>query len=91
MNSKPRRPLEGLRIIEMGSLIAGPFAAKTLGDFGAEVIKIEPPEGGDPLRTWRTPAGRESVWWHVQSRNKQSVAVDLRTPEGQGLVRQLAS
>lgn len=91
MNPQPPRPLEGIRIIEMGSLIAGPFAAKTLADFGAEVIKIEPPEGGDPLRTWRTPAGSESVWWHVQSRNKQSVAVDLRQAEGQDLVRHLAS
>jgi len=91
MSMSSQRPLEGIRVIEMGSLIAGPFAAKTLADFGAEVIKIEPPEGGDPLRTWRTPAGSESVWWHVQSRNKQSVAVDLRQTEGQDLVRQLAS
>lgn len=90
MSTRSRRPLEGIRVIEMGSLIAGPFAAKTLADFGAEVIKIEPPEGGDPLRTWRTPVGGESVWWHVQSRNKQSVAVDLRQAEGQELVRQLA-
>ncbi len=91
MSTRSRRPLEGIRVIEMGSLIAGPFAAKTLADFGAEVIKIEPPEGGDPLRIWRTPVGSESVWWHVQSRNKQSVAVDLRQAEGQELVRQLAS
>jgi formyl-CoA transferase len=90
MSSTARRPLEGIRVIEMGSLIAGPFAAKTLGDFGAEVIKIEPPGTGDPLRTWRTPAGSTSVWWHVQSRNKKSVAIDLRQPEGQDLVRRLA-
>lgn len=89
-NTKPK-PLTGLRVIEMGSLIAGPFAAKTLGDFGAEVIKIEPPGVGDPLRSWRTPEGATSVWWHVQARNKKSVAIDLRQPEGQELVRQLAS
>lgn len=85
------RPLSGLRVIEMGSLIAGPFAAKTLGDFGADVIKIEPPGVGDPLRSWRTPEGTTSVWWHVQARNKKSVAIDLRQPEGQELVRQLAT
>ena len=89
INSKTR-PLSGLRILEMGSLIAGPFAAKTLGEFGAEVIKIEPPEIGDALRSWRTPAGTTSVWWHVQARNKKSVAIDLRQPEGQELVRKLA-
>lgn len=89
-NTKPK-PLTGLRVIEMGSLIAGPFAAKTLGDFGAEVIKIEPPGVGDPLRSWRTPEGTTSVWWHVQARNKKSVTIDLRQPEGQELVRQLAS
>jgi formyl-CoA transferase len=78
-------------VIEMGSLIAGPFAAKTLADFGAEVIKIEPPGVGDPLRSWRTAEGTTSVWWHVQARNKKSVALDLRQPEGQELVRKLAS
>lgn len=83
-------PLRGLRVIEMGSLIAGPFAGKTLADFGADVIKIEPPNDGDPLRAWRTPEGTTSVWWHVQSRGKRSVAVDLRQPQGQDLVRQLA-
>jgi formyl-CoA transferase len=85
------RPLHGLRVIEMGSLIAGPFAAKTLADFGAEVIKIEPPGTGDPLRAWRTAAGTTSVWWHVQSRGKKSVAIDLREREGQALVRQMCA
>jgi formyl-CoA transferase len=75
----------------MGSLIAGPFAAKTLGEFGAEIIKIEPPGTGDPLRSWRTEEGVTSVWWHVQARNKKSVAIDLRQPEGQELVRRLAA
>jgi formyl-CoA transferase len=83
--------LSGVRVIEMGSLIAGPFAAKTLGDFGADVIKIEPPKTGDPLRSWRTAEGTTSVWWHVQARNKKSVAIDLRHAEGQDLVRRLAS
>lgn len=89
-NMKRSGPLRGLRVIEMGSLIAGPFAAKTLADFGAQVIKIEPPVTGDPLRAWRTPAGATSVWWHVQSRGKQSVAIDLHQPEGQALARRLA-
>ena len=83
--------LSGLKVLELGQLIAGPFAAKTLADFGAEVIKIEPPNSGDPLRKWRMLKDGTSVWWQVQSRNKRSLALDLRTPEGQDLVRQLAS
>ena len=82
--------LSGLKVLELGQLIAGPFAAKTLADFGAEVIKIEPPDSGDPLRKWRMLKSGTSVWWQVQSRNKRSLALDLRTPEGQDLVRQLA-
>ncbi len=82
--------LAGLKVLELGQLIAGPFAAKTLADFGAEVIKIEPPGSGDPLRKWRMLKDDTSVWWQVQSRNKRSLALDLRTPEGQALVRQLA-
>jgi len=81
--------LEGLRVVEMGQLIAGPFATKTLGDFGAEVIKIEPPGTGDPLRNWRLLQDGTSVWWQVQSRNKRSIALDLRNPEGQDIARQL--
>ena len=84
-------PLRGLKVIELGQLIAGPFAAKTLADFGAEVIKIEPPGTGDPLRKWRLLKDGTSVWWQVQSRNKRSVALDLRTAEGQDIVRQLAT
>jgi formyl-CoA transferase len=86
----PPAALGGLKVLELGQLIAGPFAAKTLADFGAEVIKIEPPGSGDPLRKWRLLKDGTSVWWQVQSRNKRSVALDLRTPEGQGVVRQLA-
>jgi crotonobetainyl-CoA:carnitine CoA-transferase CaiB-like acyl-CoA transferase len=83
--------LAGLKVLELGQLIAGPFAGKTLADFGADVIKIEPTEGGDPLRTWRLLREGTSVWWEVQSRNKRSVALDLRTSEGQAAVRALAA
>jgi len=89
-------PLAGLKVIELGQLIAGPFAAKTLADFGADVVKIEPPPkhgrgGGDPLRGWRLLKDGTSVWWQVQSRNKRSVALDLRQPEAQDIVRKLAA
>ncbi len=84
-------PLAGLKVIELGQLIAGPFAAKTLSDFGADVIKIEAPGTGDPLRRWRLLKDGTSVWWQVQSRNKRSVALDLRQPDAQDIVRQLAS
>jgi formyl-CoA transferase len=83
-------PLEGVRVLELGSLIAGPFCAKTLADFGAEVIKIEPPGEGDPLRTWRRMRDGTSLWWQVQSRSKKSVTVDLRQAAGQEIVRALA-
>jgi len=83
------RPLEGIRIIEMGQLLAGPFAGSMLGYFGAEVIKIEPPEGGDALRGWRLLENGTSYWWHSLGRNKKSVTVDLKTAEGRKLVRQL--
>jgi formyl-CoA transferase len=83
--------LAGLKVLEMGQLIAGPFAAKTLADFGAEVVKIEPPGAGDPLRKWRLLKDGTSVWWQVQSRNKRSLALDLRTPDGQDVARRLAA
>jgi len=81
--------LTGLKVIELGQLIAGPFAAKTLADFGADVIKIETPKTGDPLRKWRLLKDGTSVWWQVQSRNKRSVALDLKEQEAQDIVRQL--
>ena len=81
--------LAGVRVIEMGQLIAGPFCGKFLGEFCADVIKIEPPGGGDPLRNWRMIKNGTSVWWQVQSRNKRSVAIDLRAKEGQDLARRL--
>jgi formyl-CoA transferase len=83
-------PLSGVKVLELGTLIAGPFCAKTLGDFGAEVIKVEPPGDGDPLRRWRRMRNGVSLWWHVQSRNKKSITVDMRQPEGQAIVRRLA-
>ncbi|HRO60603.1 MAG TPA: CoA transferase [Burkholderiaceae bacterium] len=91
MSTGKKLPLAGLRVIELGQLIAGPFCGRMLGDFGADVIKVEPPGTGDPLRHWRVLRNDTSLWWHVQSRNKRSVAIDLRHPEGQELVRQLAS
>jgi len=81
--------LHGLRVVEMGQLIAGPFAGKTLGDFGADVVKIEAPGSGDPLRNWRMLKDGTSVWWQVQSRNKRSIALDLRQKEGQDIARAL--
>ena len=81
--------LAGLKVVELGQLIAGPFAAKTLADFGADVIKIEPPGAGDPLRQWRLIKDGTSVWWQVQSRNKRSLALDLRQSEAQAIVRKL--
>jgi formyl-CoA transferase len=82
-------PLAGLKVVELGQLIAGPFAAKTLADFGADVVKIEPPPNGDPLRQWRLLHEGTSVWWQVQSRNKKSVALDLRLPEARAIVERL--
>ena len=85
----PTGALNGVRVVEMGQLIAGPFAGKTLGEFGADVIKIEPPGSGDPLRNWRLIKDGTSVWWQVQSRNKRSIALDLRVAEGQDIARRL--
>lgn len=84
-------PLAGLKVLELGQLIAGPFAGKTLGDFGAEVIKVEPPGSGDPLRQWRLLHQGESVWWQVQSRNKKSVTLDLREEADRAIARRLAA
>jgi formyl-CoA transferase len=88
-------PLAGLRVLELGQLIAGPFAGKIFAEFGAEVIKIEPPPdengpGGDPLRQWRLLHAGTSLWWYIQARNKKSVTANLRSPDGQEVVRRLA-
>ena len=82
--------LSGIRVLELGQLIAGPFAAKTLADFGAEIIKVESPQEGDRLRKWGMIHEGTSVWWQAQSRNKQSICIDLRVKEGQEIVRRLA-
>ena len=84
------RPLTDLKVVELGQLIAGPFAGKVLAEFGAEVVKIESPAGGDPLRQWRLLHNGTSLWWYVQARNKKSVTVDLRVAEGQEIARRLA-
>ena len=90
MPSAPK-PLAGLKVIELGTLIAGPFAARLMGEFGAEVIKIEAPDGGDPLRKWRRLYEGTSLWWYLQSRNKQSVTVNLKHPDGVAIVRELVA
>jgi len=89
MSSKPA-PLAGLKVLEMGTLIAGPFCTRLLAEFGAEVIKIEAPGEGDPLRNWRKLHKGTSLWWLVQARNKKSVTVNLRHADGQEIVRRLA-
>jgi formyl-CoA transferase len=89
-SSTNARPLAGLKVLELGQLIAGPFAGKILAEFGAEVIKIESPDGGDPLRQWRLLHKGTSLWWYVQARNKKSVTANLRVAEGQEIVRRLA-
>jgi formyl-CoA transferase len=83
-------PLAGIKILELGQAIAGPFAAAFLAWFGAEVIKVEPPGAGDPLRNWRVVHQGTSLWWYSMARNKKSVTLNLRVPEGQRLARELA-
>lgn len=84
-------PLAGIRVLELGQLIAAPFATKILAEFGAEVIKVESPKDGDPLRTWRKMHEGTSLWWYLQSRNKKSIAVNLKSPDGLALVKDLAA
>jgi crotonobetainyl-CoA:carnitine CoA-transferase CaiB-like acyl-CoA transferase len=86
---KASGPLAGYRVIELGQLLAGPFAGCMLGYFGAEVIKIEPPNGGDPIRYWREMRGDTSLWWRSLARNKKSVSIDLKTSQGVELVKNL--
>jgi len=89
MGNEAKGPLNGVRVIEMGSLIAGPYAGAVLAQFGAEVIKIEPPGIGDPLRKWRKMDGDTSLWWYSQSRNKKSLTLNLKDPNGQEVLRDL--
>ena len=88
-NNNPR-PLDGIRVIEVGQLLAGPFTGTMLGYYGAEVIKIETPGDGDPIRKWRIMKDGQALWWHSLARNKKCVTANLRTDEGRDLVRQLA-
>lgn len=83
--------LKGLKVLELGSLIAGPFAGRLMADFGAEVIKVEPPGKGDPIRNWRLLYEGTSLWWFVQSRNKKSISLDLRKTEAQEIIRELTN
>ena len=89
MGNQANGPLKGIRVIEMGSLIAGPYAGAVLAQFGAEVIKIEPPVVGDPLRKWRKMDGDTSLWWYSQSRNKKSLTLNLKDPDAQEVLRNL--
>ena len=86
---KREGPLAGIKVVEIGQLIAGPYAGRLLAEFGATVVKIEPPGIGDPLRKWRVMHGDTSLWWYLQARNKRSVTADLKSPEGQEIVRRL--
>ena len=90
MQKNNHQILSGIKVLELGQLIAGPFASKTLADFGAEIIKVESPGVGDPLRKWRMLHEGTSVWWQAQSRNKQSICLDLRVKEGQAIAKKLA-
>src|SRR5215475_13065080 len=83
-------PLAGLRVLELGSFIAGPFAGQLLGDLGADVVKIEPPGTGDPMRAWGECVDGRSLWWPAIARNKRSVAVDLRDARGRAVVARIA-
>ena len=84
-------PLSDVKVLELGTLIAGPFCSRILAEFGAQVIKVESPDGGDPLRQWRKLHRDTSLWWYLQARNKKSVTVNMREPEGQEIVRGLAA
>lgn len=88
-NTERKRPLEGIRVIEMGQLLAGPFTGSMLAYFGAEVIKVEPPNGGDPIRGWREVQNGTSLWWHSLGRNKKSVTLDLKSEQGRDIAKQL--
>ncbi|WP_412480864.1 CaiB/BaiF CoA transferase family protein [Azonexus sp. IMCC34839] len=87
--SQAQKPLAGLKVVELGTLIAGPFCTRILAEFGAEVIKVEAPDGGDPLRKWRKLYEGTSLWWYVQARNKKSVTANLKHPDGLKFVREL--
>lgn len=83
-------PLAGIKVLELGTLIAGPFCSRMLAEFGAEVIKVESPDGGDPLRQWRVLKDGTSLWWSVQARNKKCITLNMKSPQGQEIARKLA-
>src|SRR6202142_1505055 len=90
-SSAKSQPLTGVKVLELGSLIAGPYASALFAQFGADVIKIEPPGVGDPLRKWRKLHDGTSLWWYVQSRNKKSVSLDLKSEEGRKIICMLVA
>jgi crotonobetainyl-CoA:carnitine CoA-transferase CaiB-like acyl-CoA transferase len=90
MTDKSFGPLAGVKVLELGTLIAGPFCSRMLAEFGAEVIKVEAPDGGDPLRQWRVLKDGTSLWWSVQARNKKSICLNMKTVEGRQVARELA-
>ena len=83
------RPLENLKVLELGHILAGAFSATILGYFGAQVIKVEPPKDGDPIRNWRTVKNGTSLWWWSLGRNKKSITVNLKSEKGQQIIRDL--
>ncbi|MBB1520048.1 CaiB/BaiF CoA transferase family protein [Aquipseudomonas guryensis] len=87
----PSKPLDGLKVVELGTLIAGPFASRICAEFGAEVVKVESPDGGDPLRKWRKLYEGTSLWWFVQARNKQSITLNLKHEAGREMLKKLLS
>ncbi|MBB2495655.1 CaiB/BaiF CoA transferase family protein [Aquipseudomonas ullengensis] len=87
----PSKPLAGLKVVELGTLIAGPFASRICAEFGAEVVKVESPDGGDPLRKWRKLYEGTSLWWFVQARNKQSITLNLKHEAGREVLKKLLS
>ena len=89
-NKPSTGPMAGIKVLELGTLIAGPFCARLLGEFGADVIKVEAPDGGDPIRQWRILKEGNSLWWTVQSRNKRSITLNMKDPRAQAIARQLA-
>ncbi len=89
-HATPTGPLAGIKVLELGTLIAGPFCSRMLAEFGAEVIKVESPDGGDPIRQWRVLKEGNSLWWSVQSRNKKSITLNMKDPRAQEIARQLA-
>ena len=89
-HATPTGPLAGIKVLELGTLIAGPFCSRMLAEFGAEVIKVESPDGGDPIRQWRVLKEGNSLWWSVESRNKKSITLNMKDLRAQEIARQLA-